>query len=140
MTPPTHYKPRRVSGVPAKGAAAANINFIRKALDNLFRLFKDEQLVGLSLEDRKVIVGIDEILDIPSRYREEYMMLGRLQSDCEYYLHNGGRNPKFLWAQDERKQIAEMRRLYDILPVKPEWLHSGDIDEYEFEMCKIALL
>lgn len=113
---------------------------IRKALDNLFRLFKDEQLVGLSLEDRKVIVGIDEILDIPSRYREEYMMLGRLQSDCEYYLHNGGRNPKFLWAQDERKQIAEMRRLYDILPVKPEWLHSGDIDEYEFEMCKIALL
>ena len=74
---------------------------IRKALDNLFRLFKDERLVGLSLEDRKVIVGIDEILDIPSRYREEYMMLGRLQSDCEYYLHDGGRNPKFLWAQDE---------------------------------------
>ena len=48
---------------------------IRKALDNLFRLFKDERLVELSLEDRKVIVGIDEILDIPSRYREEYMML-----------------------------------------------------------------
>lgn len=109
---------------------------VKKAFDNLFNSIKELDFVGLSFEDRKALAELAEILDIPSRYRHEYMMLDRLRCDCEYYLHNGGRNPKCLWAQDEREQIAEMRRLYDILPVKPEWLHPGDIDKYELEMCK----
>ena len=109
---------------------------VMDAFKKLFDSIKDIDLTGLAFEDRIQIAGLYEMLDIPSRYRHEYMMLDRLRCDCEYYLHNGGRNPKCLWAQDERKQIAEMRRLYDILPVKPEWLHSGDIDEYELEMCK----
>lgn len=109
---------------------------VKKAFDNLFNSIKELDFVGLSFEDRKALAELAEILDISSRYRHEYMMLDRLRCDCEYYLHHGGGNPKGLWAQDERKQISEMRRLYDILPVKPEWLHQGDIDKYELEMCK----
>ena len=67
--------------------------------------------------------------------RFNYMMLDRLKSDCEYYLVNGGRNAKHnLWAQDEQAQIDKMRELYDLLPIKPEWLTREQIDEYAARM------
>lgn len=68
-------------------------------------------------------------------YKFEYMLLDRLRCDCNYYLGNGGRNAKHsLWAQDEQKQIDKMRELYDLLPVKPEWLTREQIDEYAAKM------
>lgn len=68
-------------------------------------------------------------------YRFNYMLLGRLQSDCEYYLSYGGRNAKRgLWAQDEQAQIDKMRELYDSLPIKPEWLTREQIEEYAARM------
>lgn len=67
-------------------------------------------------------------------YRFEYMLLSRLQMDCNYYLGHGGRCAKQLWAQDEQKQIDKMRELYDLLPVKPEWLTRKQIDEYAAKM------
>ena len=42
----------------------------------------------------------DDILQRDARFR--YMLLARMQSDCEYYLDYGGRDPKRLWAGDER--------------------------------------
>ena len=39
----------------------------------------------------------------------KYQLLSRLQSDCEYYLGNGNRNKKQLWAEDEREQIEVMK-------------------------------
>ena len=64
-----------------------------------------------------------------------YMLLGRLKSDCEYYLGYGGRNAKqSLWAHDEQRQIDKMRELYDSLPIKPEWLTMDKIDEYAARM------
>lgn len=67
--------------------------------------------------------------------RFNYMLLSRLQQDCEYYLGCGGRNAQHsLWAHDERKQIEKMRELYDLLPVKPEWLTREQIDEYAAKM------
>ena len=39
-----------------------------------------------------------------------------------------------LWAHDEQKQIDKMRELYDLLPVKPEWLTREQIDEYAARM------
>ena len=63
-----------------------------------------------------------------------YMMLSRLKSDCDYYLGNGNRNPKHLWAGDEAKQIAKMREFYDKVPEEPEWLTKEDIDSYEDKM------
>ena len=67
--------------------------------------------------------------------RFSYMMLDRLKSDCEYYLVNGGRNAKHsLWAHDEQAQIDKMRELYDLLPIKPEWLSKEKINEYATRM------
>lgn len=46
-----------------------------------------------------------------------------------------GRNAEHcLWAHDEQKQIDKMRELYDLLPVKPEWLTREQIDEYAARM------
>lgn len=65
---------------------------------------------------------------------KNYMMLGRLLCDCRYYLGNGGRCAKHLWAHDEQKQIDKMRELYDLLPIKPEWLTREQIDEFAAKM------
>ena len=66
--------------------------------------------------------------------RHNYMLLSRLCGDCKYYLGYGGRCAKHLWAGDEQKQIDIMRELYDLLPVKPEWLTREQIDEYAAKM------
>ena len=67
--------------------------------------------------------------------RFNYMLLDRLRCDCEYYLNYGNRSAQHsLWAQDEQKQIDKMRELYDLLPVKPEWLTREQIDEYAAQM------
>ncbi|MFY0516524.1 LPD11 domain-containing protein [Lysinibacillus sp. UGB7] len=62
-----------------------------------------------------------------------YMMLGRLQSDCDYYLGHGGRNEKRLWAGNVSEQIAKMKELYNSFndDKKPEWITLDDILEYE---------
>lgn len=65
-----------------------------------------------------------------------YQMLGRLKSDCDYYLGFGNRNKKRLWALDEESQISEMKRLYNQFAdnKKPEWLTWTDILNYEAKM------
>lgn len=68
-------------------------------------------------------------------YKFEYMLLNRPQCDCEYYLGYGNCDAKHsLWAHDEQKQIDKMRELYNLLPVKPEWLTREQIDEYAVRM------
>ena len=67
--------------------------------------------------------------------RFNYMMLDRLRCDCDYYLNYGGRNAKHsLWAHDEQEQIDKMRELYDLLPIKPEWISKEQINEYAARM------
>jgi len=63
-----------------------------------------------------------------------YRLLGRLQQDCEYYLGNGNRTKKHLWAGDEVEQIAKMKELYEGLPEKPMWISLQDIERYEAAM------
>lgn len=63
-----------------------------------------------------------------------YMMLSRLISDCEYFLGWGKRNPKRLWADNVNEHIAEMRRLYNVLVVKPEWISMYQILLYQNRM------
>ena len=73
-----------------------------------------------------------------SRYEPKfrYMMLSRMKQDCDYYLGNGGRNPKHLWAQDERAQIENMIVLWKTFEPddRPEWLTWGDIISYANKM------
>lgn len=62
-----------------------------------------------------------------------YMMLDRFRTDCEYYLGNGGRSKKFLWALDEKEHIQNMKDLYNTFndADKPEWLTWEQILNYE---------
>lgn len=90
--------------------------------------FPSEEEYGDNLESNKE--------DTP--YMFEYSLLDRLRSDCDYYLGNGNRNEKNLWAKSPEKQIEKMRSLWKGFPedMKPEWLSIEDIDNYEKAMIK----
>lgn len=65
-----------------------------------------------------------------------YVLLSRLQSDCDYYLGNGNRCARQLWAGNEQAQIDKMRELWDGFAddAKPEWLTMEQIDDYAKRM------
>lgn len=69
--------------------------------------------------------------------RFQYQMLDRLRSDCDYYLGHGNRNPKRLWADNEKEHIEEMKRIWHSFAEdeKPEWLPWEKILQYEKAMC-----
>ena len=73
-----------------------------------------------------------------SRYDKafRYMMLSRLKMDCDYYFGNGSRNPKILWAGDEKAQLENMVALWKTFDPddRPEWLTWGDIVYYALNM------
>lgn len=85
-----------------------------------------------SLVDENVVDTNSEITE--QDFESSYRLLSRLQSDCEYYLGNGNRSQKYLWAGKVEDQISKMRELYSLVPVKPEWLTLQDIDNYEQQM------
>ena len=49
-------------------------------------------------------------------------MLGRLISDCEYYLGYGYRDPDKLWAHDEKEQIEKIKKI---------WLSFSELEKPE---------
>ncbi len=63
-----------------------------------------------------------------------YQMLGRLESDCKYFLGNGNGAEKHLWALSVDNQISAMKEIYNKLEEKPEWLSLEQINNYEKEM------
>lgn len=80
----------------------------------------------------------DKEIKFKTKYKENpnsfnYMLLGRLQSDCNYYLGHGNRYAKHLWAGNEQRQIDKMKELYNSFPEgeKPEWLTWEQILDYE---------
>ena len=66
----------------------------------------------------------------------KYMLLGRLESDCKYFLGFGGRSERNLWAGNVKDQIAKMRELHNEIRIKPEWLSLDQIAEYETKMSE----
>ena len=64
----------------------------------------------------------------------EYMLLGRLRDDCEYWLGYGDRFDKYLWAGSPQRQIEKMLEIYDSLEDKPEWISRADILDYAERM------
>lgn len=66
--------------------------------------------------------------------RFNYMLLGRLIEDCKYYLGNGNRCDKYLWAGNPKAQIDKMRELWQGFEDKPEWCSLEDIEEYARQM------
>ena len=80
----------------------------------------------------------EQSIDKTQPFEDEYRLLSRLKSDCEYFLGTGARAEKHLWAGSVDEQIDKMRELYDLLPEKPEWLSKQDIDNYERQMIGSA--
>lgn len=68
------------------------------------------------------------------KYR--YMLLDRMRADCAYYLGNGNRQVKYLWAGNVEEQIEDMKMLWDSFKPdeKPEWLTMEDIESLEKRM------
>ena len=100
--------------------------------DQYGKLWKDVELGDFEIPHLHSAVGneFDGEPDMPIRkpfkiltdkpknpYEFQYMMLSRLQSDCEYYLNYGNRCTGRLYYLDEEKQIAAMKKLWnDTIP------------------------
>lgn len=82
----------------------------------------------------------EEVLQHDKKFR--YMLLSRMQSDCEYYLNYGNRNPKRLWAGDEQRQIEYMILLHDSFKEdeKPQWLSLDEILDYQKRMLEPSII
>lgn len=90
---------------------------------------------GMLIKQDFVIKPIEN--PVSKEKRAQYQMLGRLKSDCDYYLGFGFRNPNRLWAGTEINQIKEMKTLWLGFSEaeKPEWLTWEQILDYEKQMC-----
>lgn len=71
-----------------------------------------------------------------TKHKSDYMLLDRCRTDCEYFLGYGNRNEKVIWGGNVAGHIAEMRKLYCLLPVKPNWITMRRITEYEKLMSR----
>lgn len=69
-------------------------------------------------------------------HKFEYMMLSRMQSDCEYFLGYGNRSTYALHEKTVDEHISRMKELWNGFPdnEKPEWLPWEQILEYEMAM------
>lgn len=81
--------------------------------------------------------SIEWILSMPESYR--YQMLDRMKMDCNYHLGNGQLYGTHLWAGNEKDQIEYMKRIWNSLPEKPEWLSLSQIEDFERKMCTVEI-
>ena len=85
-----------------------------------------------------MIMSKEEFLKEYDDEKFRYMLLGRMMSDCDYYIANEMHcDPEYnhLWAHhDPKAQITYMRYLWESLKEKPEWLTKEQIDEYAKRM------
>ena len=88
----------------------------------------------LSADERNHALRSNENVEVRD-YSFEYQLLDRLRTDCEYFLGEGQRSEKNLWAGNVHAQLAKMRELYDMLPEPPEWLTKDAIDSYAERMA-----
>lgn len=67
--------------------------------------------------------------------KHKYMMLGRMLSDCEYFL----RNPyeRHLYFPSIARHCKEMRQYWLSLNIKPEWLSYKQIGRLEYKMNRM---
>lgn len=79
-------------------------------------------------------IDLDFLFNADMSYR--YQMLSRFQQDCEYFLGNGRRYEKHLWAGNVEDHIDVMKRTWEHFSDedKPEWLTWEDILDYEDRM------
>lgn len=85
-------------------------------------------------EDKDIESTVTELINKPNDFK--YAMLSRMISDCRYFLGNGNRAEKHLWAGNVEDQITLMKALYNSFKdnEKPEWTSIDEIDGLEKEM------
>ena len=115
----------------AKKLAEANKKMLEKKESSLYG-----NINGFisNIEKNYLKESIEDVLKKDDEFR--YQLLGRLKSDCDYYLGNGNRKDKSLWAGNVKDQIQTMKDLYNSFSddMKPDWISLEDIDNYEKEM------
>lgn len=119
------YELQEYSNNASKGGSERRRNMIllRWDIRNL-----EHQLKAIKCNEAIAILNANN-LNRSKKFR--YMMLSRMQSDCESYINSGFNH---LWACDETKQITLMLALWYSLPVSPEWLTLEQIYEYAKQM------
>ena len=103
--------------------------------NNLVATYETEELAKKAIQNKGLNEEIgDNLLDKDKKFR--YQMLSRMQSDCNYFIGNGNKNPKVLWAQDVDDHIKVMKKLYNSFDEKdrPEWISLKDIEDYYKKM------
>ena len=115
----------------AKKLAEANKKMLEKKESSLYG-----NINGFisNIEKNYLKESVEDVLKKDDEFR--YQLLGRLKSDCDYYLGNGNRKDKSLWAGNVKDQIQTMKDLYSSFSddMKPDWISMEDIDNYEKEM------
>lgn len=88
--------------------------------------FINESSEELSYEDK-----------MEKEQKNDYAMLNRLQSDCEYFLNWGNGSESVLYYKNVEDHISEMKKLWNELVKKPKWLTYEEIEQYEKNMQKL---
>lgn len=98
--------------------------------NDLVLAIKNKQLK----EDKNIESTVTELTNKPNDFK--YAMLSRMISDCRYFLGNGNRAEKHLWAGNVEDQVTLMKALYNSFKddEKPEWTSMDEIEELEKEM------
>lgn len=68
----------------------------------------------------------------------DYMMLGRMRSDCNYFLENGNGYEGHLWGGSVEKICDEMENIWNSFAEdeKPEWLTMEQNKDYRKRMME----
>jgi len=98
--------------------------------------FEGEPDTSIRREIKCVFLPVEGLISEEKKF--QYMMLGRLRSDCDYYLGYGNRCPGHLWGKNEEEHIKAMKDIWHSFSSseKPEWLTWEQIERYEKEMLK----
>lgn len=134
----------------------ARLSYVTESLDKkrynkTLRQKLSEDLSKATVEDRKIMAETLDELDIQleeevlseskfDSYDDQFkvMLLGRLISDCKYFLGAGNRHEKHLWSGDVTSHINDMRELYNSISQEllPAWITEEEIDRLASEMLE----
>ena len=67
----------------------------------------------------------------------KYQLLGRMKSDCLYFLGYGNRSSQ-LWGGTIIEHIEYMQVLYSLIIEKPEWLTNEEIEQFKQNMLETS--
>ena len=105
-----------------------NESQLRNTIKESVVKFLKEEIVARHASDRKPWEFT------PGDTKFNYMLLSRLQTDCDYFLGNGNRYEKNLWAGNVDDHIEMMKKIWNGFEEKPEWLSMEQIEDYERKM------